>query len=116
MKLFRAFLVVSCLLIFGAGSLFYWLHQQMHTSVHNQSQLQPFSVARGESLDSILNGLQARGIIDNALAVRIYLRLKKQVPTIQAGTYSFDSPSTPLRILAKLKEGGQFERLTIIEG
>jgi UPF0755 protein len=44
------------------------------------------------------------------------LKATKANPVIRAGGYTFPSPISPLQVLDRLKQGGDFGRLTIIEG
>lgn len=75
------------------------------------------SVKRGMSLEEILAKLEAKGIIEKPLFLRVYVKLSGRNPVIRAGDYRFKSPITPREVLANLESGGiKLSRLTVIEG
>lgn len=109
------FLLLVALLVGGAGVIVaYW--NDLHTKVNHNTATQDFQVARGERLDQILQDLKERGVLNNTLTLRIYLKITKANPVIRSGSYTFPSPISPLEVLERLKQGGDFGRLTIIEG
>lgn len=99
-----------------AGGFTGWLWWELKTPIEHAATTQAVQIARGERLDQILSDLVRHGIIRHALPLRVYMKLKKQEMLIQAGNYSFPSPITPLQVLTRLQQGGEFDRLTIIEG
>lgn len=108
------FLFIATLLV-GIGVFSAWVWHELKTPVQHPVG-QPISIARGERLDQILSDLAGKGIIHSPLALRIYMKVKKQELMVQAGNYEFPSPITPLQVLTRLQQGGEFDRLTIIEG
>jgi UPF0755 protein len=93
-----------------------WIWYELKTPVSHAAANTTVEIQRGEHLDSILNDLVARGIIHSSIPLRIYMKVKKQEMMVQAGNYVFPSPITPMQVLTRLQQGGDFERLTIIEG
>ncbi len=116
LKFLQIVLTLSLLGLLVLGGFSGWLWYELHTPVNHSAATQTVEIARGESLDKILQDLAARGIINTALPLRVYMKLKKQEMLVQAGNYSFPSPITPLSVLTRLQQGGDFDKLTIIEG
>lgn len=107
-------MAIACALIIGVLSFQFW--NEIHARVSHESAADSFQVSRGESLDQILADLKARGVLKETLPLRVYLKLSKSNPVIRAGAYTFPSPISPLEVLERLKQGGDYGRLTIIEG
>jgi UPF0755 protein len=116
MKLFRALINLMLLALLAAGGFAAWLYHELRTPVHYAAAGQPLVVAKGERLDQILSDLKTRGIISHVLPVRLYLKLSSRQPLVQAGNYYFTDAASPLQVLDKLEQGGQFDRITVIEG
>ncbi len=119
-KLLRTFftgiIIILLLAVLAGGGFAAWVWQKLHTKISHKSASASVAVARGESLDQILQDLKSKEILDTTLPLRVYLKLTKANPVIRSGSYTFPSPITPLEALERLKQGGDFERLTIIEG
>lgn len=114
-KLLRTVLVLCLLTLVIGGGFLGWIWYELHTPiVHNPDDT--VEIARGERLDQILNDLVRHGVIQHALPLRVYMKLRRQELLVQAGNYTFPSPVTPLDVLTRLQQGGDFARLTIIEG
>ncbi len=84
----------------------------------------PFTIAQGESTAQIGDSLQAKGLIRNALAFRIWARVKNLDKYLQAGIYKKLSPSMsisditdqllnaqPDAILVVIPEGWRLEQI-----
>lgn len=100
----------------AAGAFGFWVWSDLNKKTVHQSASTNLDVSRGERLDQILQDLHEKGILENVLPLRIYLKMTKNNPVIRAGAYTFPSPITPLEVLERLKEGGDFKRITVIEG
>ncbi|HEX9692677.1 MAG TPA: endolytic transglycosylase MltG [Gemmatimonadales bacterium] len=75
------------------------------------------TIPRGATLATVIDSLQARGIIVKPRFFRFYARVTGQARRIQAGTYSLPSRSTVRRVLAVLVAGRPAEvRLVVPEG
>lgn len=107
-------LALAAALIVGAVAFQFW--SEIRTPISHDTAGKDFQVSRGESLDKILSDLKVRGVLKDTLPLRAYLKLTKANPVIRAGGYTFPSPISPLQVLERLKQGGDFGRLTIIEG
>ncbi len=112
----RFILTTILLIVVGAFGFLAWVWHDLHTKVDYSGGDQAFEVVRGESVDEILRSLQSRKIVSNIFPLRLYLKAMREEPMIKAGTYSFPSPMSPLDVLDQLKRGGEFGRLTVIEG
>jgi UPF0755 protein len=65
----------------------------------------------------VIGKLVSEGVIADGTPVMLYLRLWGDASKIKAGDYKFDSPITPLQVLAELEKGEErTTRLTIPEG
>lgn len=115
-KVLTGIIVAIILSVVAAAGFASWISYDLHHPIAHKYAGQPFEVASGERLDEILRDLESHGIIDHSLPLRMYIKVDKQNPRIQAGFYYFASPITPLQVLARLKQGGDFGRLTVIEG
>jgi UPF0755 protein len=110
----RFILFLAIVALVGIGGFTAWLWYELKTPVAHG--IEPITIARGERLDQILNDLAAHGVIHSPLPLRVYMKVKKQELLVQAGNYMFPSPITPLQVLTRLQQGGEFDKLTIIEG
>jgi len=104
------------LAILAAGGFAAWVYHELRTPVQYAAKDQPLVVAKGERLDQVLSDLKAQGVINHTLPMRVYLKLSRRQPLVQAGNYYFADPASPLQVLDKLQQGGQFDRITVIEG
>jgi UPF0755 protein len=91
------------LLIFG-GVYFAWntvtdVFQPVNAS---QPATTPFVIQSGESTAQIADALQAKGLIRNALAFRIWARIKGLDTQLQAGAYNLSPSMTIDQIIAQL--------------
>lgn len=106
------------LLIFG-GVYFAWTTvSDVFQPVNAQaSKTTSFLVSSGESGAQIADGLQAKGLIRNALAFRIWARIKGLDTQLQAGAYNLSPNMTIDQIIATLLHGQPDEvPVTILEG
>lgn len=71
-------------------------------------------VRSGQSLNSVLDELQAQGILDHALEVRLFLRFSGRGERIHAGEYRLTPGLTPLALLDKLERGDVYYRSVIL--
>jgi UPF0755 protein len=106
-------LLVLCALVAGICA---WAWLDLHTKKSHPEDVSTLEVTRGERLDQILQALEDRGIINQVLPLRVYMKVKRAEPMVQAGFFNFPSPVSPLEVLEILRKGGGFGRLTIIEG
>ncbi|HEY9870979.1 MAG TPA: endolytic transglycosylase MltG [Candidatus Obscuribacterales bacterium] len=116
-KLFVFLLLLITVPVLVVGSFAYWVQSELTTPVAHSPSGQKFEVPRGSSPDATVSRLAAAGIIRQVLPLRLYMRVKGRVPVVQAGTYFFPSPISPLGALEVLEQGAQpADRFTLIEG
>ena len=113
---FTGLFILIILAVIGAAGFAAWVWQDLHKELAHQASSQRLSVSRGESLEQIMQDLHQMGVLDQTLPLRVYLKVTKSNPVIRSGSYTFPSPISPLQVLERLKKGGDFARLTIIEG
>lgn len=116
-KLFIFLLILIAVPVLVVGSFAYWVQSELTTPVAHSPTGQKLEVPRGSSPDETISRLARAGIIRQALPLRLYMRVKRRVPVVQAGTYLFPSPISPLGALQVLEQGAQpSNRFTLIEG
>jgi UPF0755 protein len=110
-------LVLITVPVLVVGGFAYWVQTELTTPVAHSPSGQKIEVPRGSSPDETVSRLAAAGIIRQPLPLRLYMRVKHRVPLVQAGTYLFPSPISPLGALQVLERGAQpSNRFTLIEG
>ncbi len=116
----RRFLIILVILILVAiacgASAFYWWWHEMTTMYSHSGTGDTISITRGMSNEHVLSELTQRGIIKSPLPVKIYLKVLSIKPLIKAGDYRFPSPISAIQVLKKLEQGGEHQKLTVIEG
>ncbi|MBN2645853.1 MAG: endolytic transglycosylase MltG [Desulfuromonadaceae bacterium] len=74
-------------------------------------------IRSGQSLPQVARELERHQVVRNALAFRLLARLRGDSRLLQAGSYQFDPPLTPLQVLDKLVRGEvELVRCTLPEG
>jgi len=109
---FLGVLVILAIIVFS-----YWVHKSLSTPhAHNKTH-QYIQIPQGLSPSQILVKLTSEGILSSQIPLKTYLKITGTGNEIQAGDYLFDSPITPLEVLAELKNGRlRTVKLTIPEG
>ena len=98
------------------GGPIFWGWNQLHTRIQHSQAGVPVAISNGERLDQIFQKLKECGVLSDAMPLKVYIKVKKLNPLIQAGNYYFPSPISPLEVLDRLTKHVMFERLTVIEG
>ncbi|HET7756211.1 MAG TPA: endolytic transglycosylase MltG [Steroidobacteraceae bacterium] len=74
-------------------------------------------VTAGASVRAVLARLESAGAVSDARAVAWYLRLHREHPRVQAGTYAIPAHASPAEIIRLFEEGRVvLEQLTVVEG
>ena len=116
LKLFLM-LVVLTLVVAAAGSFWAWQTWQAFHEPFGESRTVRVDIDSGTSARAILEDLELRGVLANALHARLFLVHRLGDPPLQAGEYSFDLPATATDVLAKLVDGEVVTYpITILEG
>lgn len=106
------------LILFGAA----WSTWSVTTTIFEppanvSRQTVTLTIQDGENTQQIADDLQAKGLIRNALAFRLWARIKGLDKTLEAGIYLLKPGMTVDQIIARLQNGQPDEkRLVIIEG
>jgi len=106
------------LLIFG-GVYFAWttITDVFQPVNSNQSNTVPFVIQSGESGTQIADALQAKGLIHNALAFRIWAKIKGLDTQLQAGAYNLSPNMTIDQVISLLLHAQpDASPVTILEG
>lgn len=113
----RRLLLALLIIVFISVAAFFWGYQTLSARTAHDYANTYVEIPRGSSPDKIIDELEAKGIVNNALPLRLYVKLKGLGGQLKAGEYRFPSPISPLAVLAKLREGEQrLSRFTVIEG
>src|SRR5579884_1449976 len=105
------------ILIFGGVYLAWNTVTDVFQPVSTQGQTVPFVIQSGESTAQIADQLQQKGLIRNALAFRIWARIKGLDTQLQAGAYNLNPSMTIDQIISTLLHGQPDEiPVTVLEG
>lgn len=77
------------------------------------------TIKKGETVDTIIETLTEKGLVDSALFAKLYVRVKGTASRLQAGDYTFENKISLARVLNRLSSpdsGQQDVLLTFIEG
>jgi len=109
--------VVGLLLVAGtAAAGLFWL-QFRFTAPGPATAAQTLVLPRGAGVLAIARELQAHGVISDARAFAIAVRLRRQQRDLQAGEYSFAAHASMRQVLEQLRAGRTVvRRLTVPEG
>jgi len=102
---FRAllWLTVVAALFVGGGYGFWWYKLQEPLQVPEQGMI--FEIPRGASVQRVAQDLQAAGVLDHSLWMRLYIRLHPEVSHVQAGEYRLDPGLTLPGLVALFNSG-----------
>ena len=109
--------MVVLILVVGAG-VGIWAWKTLHSSYKGYSEAELLhEVLPGQDAGSILQELEAKGVVNDAFLARLYLVRVLGDPPLRAGEYRFDTPLTVPEILDKLVMGDVVTYpVTIVEG
>lgn len=109
---FLSVLVILAIIVFS-----FWIYKSLNTPHSHNKHNQYIQIPHGSSPGQILSKLNSEGILSAQIPLKIYLKITGSGNEIQAGEYLFDSPITPLEVLAELRNGKlRTVKLTIPEG
>jgi UPF0755 protein len=114
LKIILALLVVGAI---GLGVVYFVFNSEIETSVPHAAAGQIINIPAGSTPDSICTLLESKGVIKQALPLKLYIRLSHSGSVLKAGDYTFDSPISPKQVLQKLESGEQGAlKFTVVEG
>ena len=113
----RKLLVVVVLLLAVGGVLAYRYIAGTYVAAGPLTEVTRAEVPPGASVRAVIAQLGQRGVIADARAVLLYLRIHGLHPKIKAGTYDFPAHASPAQVLQMLEQGNVvLEQLTVVEG
>lgn len=117
-KKFLVFIFCSGLFVLVFGGLFYILTKQfLFEGPEKIGRDVIYEVKLGQSFNSIARDLQAKGVLKNAEAFRVYGRFTRQIPNVKVGEYRLNTAMTPPQVMSVITSGFSITRaLTIPEG
>jgi len=109
--------LLASILATGIG-LTWWSWNTLHRSFKGYAEADLLhEVLPGQDAGSILQDLEAIGVLSNAFLTRLYLVRILGDPPLRAGEYRFDTPATAPEVLDKLVRGDVVTyAVTIVEG
>lgn len=116
-KLSGCFLLLFLLFLslgIGLGGAYYWL--QTNISPTNSGEDKVIVVRPGQTTREVAEELEKNGIIRNAFAFNLYLKLNQMNPNIQAGSFKVKGGLTIQQIIDSLSVGRVDKWVTIREG
>lgn len=99
------FLIIIALAGIGLFSAYQWYTNISTQPASSNSDRVSFTVEEGDNLNSIAPRLEQSGLIQNELALRIYVRLNNLPANIKVGEYSLPKNLTFTEIIALLEKG-----------
>ncbi|MGI8467382.1 MAG: endolytic transglycosylase MltG [Pyrinomonadaceae bacterium] len=117
MKFVKILAFVFLFLLLVTGGLFYWIYKSVRTPhAHAKSNVY-IEIPKGSTPTEIIAKLTGEGILASEYPTLVYLRSFGDASKLRAGEYQFDSPITPLQVIAELEKGEErTTKLTIPEG
>ncbi len=117
MRIISALFILLMTLAVAVSACLVWMYMSLNGRHDHTKTNTVVTIPRGANVDRIVRTLQEDGIIDNALAIKIYLKLSSRTELIKAGDYRFASPISAMEVLKELETGGtEHKTITIIEG
>ncbi len=114
---------IFLLLFVGLGGLIYYAYTWVPEWARQSKSLSNAIIVdfpKGTRLDSLSYSLEAEGLVDNALLFQVWVKYFSDYSRFQAGSYRFESVTSPSLIAAKMMAGDTFVpvvfRYTIPEG
>ncbi len=112
------FLVILIVLI-GGGLIAYKTYDESVNYVANIEDEIKFTVAEGESFNTLLDDLETKALIKNKEVIKLYLKINDINPEVKTGEYTISNRTLSLTELIAILEKGVFKpgiKITIKEG
>lgn len=116
MTFLRAALAILLVCMLSAGYFLFGKYQALSEAHELRQQVVTIGIPRGATFEDTLALLSREGIVSDILPLRIYLKATNSAPIVQAGSYQFHSPISPLGAVDVLRGGAHSDKLTILEG
>ncbi|HVY82259.1 MAG TPA: endolytic transglycosylase MltG [Steroidobacteraceae bacterium] len=113
----RKLLLIFVVLLAIGGFLRYRYITSIYTRPGPLTEVTRVEVPPGASVRAVITQLGKRGVLADARAVSLYMRLYGLNPKFKAGTYDFPAHATPAQVVQMLEQGNVvLEQLTVVEG
>ena len=117
-KLMIILIIILALIVFLVAGIIIWYNNSISGNKNNSEPI-IVEIGEGANLNSVGNLLEEKGIINNTMAFRIYIKLNNKNNLI-AGKYCF-SPSMSFDEITRILEKGEVYKgdeikLTYIDG
>ena len=121
MKFLRRIAYLGLVLVVGGAGGGIWLVHTQQRAMERPLRIgdAPFvyTVRRGAAFADVARDLEAAGLIESALELRLQARWSGAASRIKAGEYAFEPGLTPIGLLDRLVAGDVVQhRFTIVEG
>ncbi len=117
MKFIKTLFVIFIIAILAVCGVSYWLYSSLNKPYQHDKVGKLIEIEKGTLPNQIIAKLASEGIIESETPTLVYLRTFGDSSKLQAGDYSFQSPITPLQVIAELEKGKERTvKLTIPEG
>ncbi len=117
MKFLKLAAVAGAVILITVAGFAAWLYVSLTSQVEHRRTDTYITVDKGLAPDQIVDLLVREGVLDNSVAVKIYLRLSGFAEKLQAGDYKFKSPISAFEVVDELERGKlRTNKLTIPEG
>ena len=113
----RVLLLFASGLLLLAGTLFFHVHQFLHTPPQTPGADIIIHIEKGQSFARVAALLESQGVISSQLKFKLLGRFENQVGSIQAGEFRLNTGWLPRQVLHELTQGQSvLYSLTIPEG
>lgn len=117
MKFLKVLAFVLLFLLLVTGGISYWIYKSVRTPHQHTKSNDYIQIPKGSTPNEIISKLTSEGILASEYPTLVYLRIFGDTSKLKAGEYQFDSPITPLQVIAELEKGEErTTKLTIPEG
>lgn len=108
--------ILVLLLVGSVWVGYYWLRSAYNSPGPSKVAVR-IQVEQGASVRSTLARLANEGVVRNATAIKLYMRIAGLRPRIEIGTYEIPAGASPAEIVAMFDQGRVvLQQLTIVEG
>jgi UPF0755 protein len=100
-------LIIVLVVLFGIGGFtaYSWYNNIATSPASNSQDKVEITVGEGDNLNTISKQLETAGVIQNELALKIYVRVNNLEPNIKAGSYKISKNLTMSEVIKKLEAG-----------
>jgi len=112
----KALLIACCLSLIAVVAVFHTIEEKMNEKLLIE-EAELITISSGASINKLINTLQAKGWVSEALWLKLYVRLNPDKALVKKGTYQVQPNSSLVDILTLITEGKEYQySVTFIEG